>query len=156
MKTCDAITGLLALSSAGLLDAAEERQLREHVRECAACAARLQSFAAMAQGLASMPSPPVPADLASRTQARMAAELTASADRRSGALLAIAAALIGWASWFAIWDLYRGLTSGIDAMLRPGWPGMWACIGISMAMAFLAAPLSAALVRIRRREGSIV
>ena len=156
MKKCEEVGGLLALSSAGLLDAAEERELREHVRECAACAARLQSFGAMAQSLSSMPSPAIPADLAIRTQARMAAELVASADRRSGAVLAIAAALIGWASWFGIWDLYRGLTAGMDAMLRPGWPGPWACVAISMAMAFLAAPLTAALVRARRREGSIV
>jgi anti-sigma factor RsiW len=146
---------LLALSPAGLLDAAEERELREHVHDCAACAARLQSFAAIAQGLGSMPSPVIPADLALRTQARMEAELTASADRRSGTLLAVAATLIGWVSWFGIWDLYRGLTAGIDGLLRPGWPGLWACGGISIAMAFLAAPMTAALVRARRRERSM-
>ena len=156
MKNCEEMGGMLALSSAGLLDAAEERELREHVRECAACAARMESFAAMAQSLGSMPSPAVPADLALRTQARMAAELTAAADRRSGAVLAIAAALIGWASWFGIWDLYRGVTAGIGGMLRPGWPGLWACVGISLAMVFLAAPLTAAFVRVRRREGRMV
>lgn len=156
MKNCEEIARLLALSSAGLLDAAEERELREHVHECPACAARLQSFATIVQGLASMPQPAIPADLAIRTQALMVAERTASADRRSGAVLAVAATLIGWASWFGIWDLYRGLTAGIDAMLRPGWPGLWACGAISLAMAFLAAPLTAALVRARRRERSIV
>ena len=156
MKKCEEAGELLALSSAGLLDAAEERELREHVHECAACAARLQTFAAMAQGLGSMPAPTVPADLAMRTQARMAAELAAAADRRSGAVLAIAATLIGWASWFGIWDLYRGLTAGIGGMLRPGWPGLWACVGISMAMAFLAAPMTAALARARRRDRSMV
>ncbi len=155
MKNCEEMGVLLALSSAGLLDAAEERELREHVHDCVACAARLQSFAAIAQGLGSMPPPAIPADLAIRTQARMAAELTIAADRRSGAVLAVAATLIGWASWFGIWDLYRGLTSGIDAMLRPGWPGLWACGGISIAMAFLAAPMAAALLRARRRERSM-
>ena len=156
MKKCEEMGGLMALSPAGLLDAAEERELREHVNECPECAARLQSFAAIAQGLGSMPSPAIPADLAIRTQARMAEELTACADRRSGAVLAVAATLIGWASWFGIWDLYRGLTAGIDAMLRPGWPGLWACAGISITMAFLAAPVTAALVRARRRERSMV
>ena len=155
MNQCEDIGGLLALSSAGLLDAAQERSLREHVQQCAACAARLQSFAGIAQGLASMPSPAVPPDLAARTQARMAAELVASADRRSSAVLAIAAVLIGWASWFGIWDLYRGLTAGAGAMLRPGWPGLWACLTISMAIAFLAAPLTAALVRARRLGGIV-
>ena len=156
MKKCEEMSSLLALSSAGLLDASEERELREHVHECPACAARLQSFAAMAQGLGSMPPPAIPADLAIRTQARMAAELTASADRRSGAVLAVAATLIGWASWFGIWDLYRGLTAGIGAMLRPGWPGPLACAGISIALAFFTAPVTAALVRVRRRERSMV
>ena len=156
MKKCEEIGGLLALSTAGLLDAGEERELREHVHECPGCAAQLQSFAAVAQGLRSMPLPAIPADLAIRTQARMEAELTASADRRSGAFLAVAATLIGWASWFGIWDLYRGLTAGIDGMLRPGWPGLWACGGISIAMAFLAAPMTAALARARRRERSVV
>lgn len=156
MKKCEEMGALLALTSAGLLDAADEREVREHVHECPMCAARLQSFAAIAEGLGSMPPPAIPADLAIRTQARIAAELAASSDRRSGTVLAVAATLIGWASWFGIWDLYRGLTAGMDAMLRPGWPGLWACGGISIAMAFLAAPVAAALVRTRRRERSMV
>jgi predicted anti-sigma-YlaC factor YlaD len=80
---------LLALSAAGLLDAAEERQVREHARECSECAAELEALGDLAAALAVLPAPAPPSDLLPRTQARVAADR----DRREAQRLAIAAAL---------------------------------------------------------------
>lgn len=89
MSDHQSIRQLLALSAAGLLDAEEERLVREHVAVCAACAAELDSFAALSAGLAALPSPRPPAFLVARTAALMAAE----ADRRHGAIAAAAVAV---------------------------------------------------------------
>jgi predicted anti-sigma-YlaC factor YlaD len=93
MTDHDLARPLFALSAAGLLDAEGERRLREHIAECEACRAELETFAHLAEALRFMPSAPPPADLLARTQARVAAE----ADRREGALLATTAAVLAGA-----------------------------------------------------------
>jgi anti-sigma factor RsiW len=89
MRDHESVRQLLALGAAGLLDAGEERLLREHTRLCAACAAELDEYAALTAGLAALPAPLPPANLGARTAALMAAE----ADRRQGAVLAGGAAI---------------------------------------------------------------
>jgi len=156
MNPCQATAPLLALSAAGLLDADEERAVREHVRECPACAARLESLGNLAGALSALPAPAPPADLALRTQGRLAAELDSVAERRRGGVLALAGAALAWISWFALWELYRILTGGIDSLLRLQWPNVWVWLAISMFMVSLAAPAAAALARARRRERNIL
>jgi len=72
MTTHETVRQLLALSAAGFLDAADERRVREHVRECAACAAALDDLAAVSADLCHLPTPVTPPDLLARTQARVA------------------------------------------------------------------------------------
>jgi hypothetical protein len=79
----------LALSAAGLLDAAEERRVREHVRECADCAAELEALGDLAAALSILPAPAPPSDLLSRTHALVAADR----DRREAQWLAIGSAI---------------------------------------------------------------
>ena len=69
MSDHESVRELLALSAAGLLDPGEERLVREHVRQCAACAAELDDYAALSAGLSALPAPQPPADLVSRTTA---------------------------------------------------------------------------------------
>jgi predicted anti-sigma-YlaC factor YlaD len=156
MKQCESIAALLPLSAAGLLDAAGERTVREHVRECASCRTRMESFGDLAGALAALPAPAPPADLALRTQSLLAAELAAAADRRRGGWLALAGAAMAWISWFGLWDCYRVLTAGFGGLLRPGWPNFWVWLAVSTLLALLAAPIAAALLRARRHERSIV
>jgi anti-sigma factor RsiW len=150
------IERLLALSAAGLLDPAEERSVREHVRECPACAARLESLGSITAAVAALPSPAPPLDLTLRTQALLAAELAALADRRQGVLLALAGAGLGWISWLALWSAYRVLAGGIDNLFHFAWPSLWVWLAVSTAMAFVAAPLAAALHKARMAEGRML
>jgi hypothetical protein len=85
----EALQSLLALSAAGLLEPDAERQIREHARDCAACAAELASLGQLAAGLCTLPAPAPPLDLLARTQARIAADR----DRREAYRLSIAAAV---------------------------------------------------------------
>jgi len=106
MSDHESVRQLLALSAAGLLDAGEERLVREHVGQCAQCAAKLDDYAALSAGLSELPAPHPPAYLVSRTAMLLAAE----ADRRQGAVFA------GGASIFAlVFVLLIGLTLRIVA-----------------------------------------
>jgi hypothetical protein len=89
MSQHDSVRPLLAVSAAGLLDAAEERLVREHARDCADCAAELAALGELAAALAILPAPAPPPDLLARTQARIAADR----DRREAQRLAVISAL---------------------------------------------------------------
>jgi predicted anti-sigma-YlaC factor YlaD len=142
----DTIRALLALSAAGVLEPANERAVREHVRECAECAGTLEQLAILAEDLGALPVPQVPADLAVRTQALMAAELATQADRREGALLATLAGAFGWGMALGTAYLFH-LAAGGSLFL---WMGGHA------AVALLAAPTAAALYRQQRKTERIV
>ena len=143
MTSHETIQDLLALSAAGLLNPAGERQVREHVRECDACAARLDALGALSAALGALPQPPIPAGLLARTQARLAED----ADRRRGALLAAAAGVFGWVSMLATLYLCRLFLAG----------GVLPWLALYAAPAVLAAPAAAAvLVSGRRLERSFV
>jgi len=132
----------LALSAAGLLDAAQERRVREHVRECAECAADLDALAALSAGLSSLPAPPVPVDLLARTQARLATELAAQTDRSRTAVWAVAACVFAWIVALATWRVYGILT---------GSAGVLAWLALTALPGWLAVPPAAALLAHRRR-----
>jgi hypothetical protein len=136
------------------LDAAGERTVREHVRECAACAAQLEALAAISAGLSSLPTPAPAPDLVTRTQSLMAAEAAAIADRRRSAMIAAAAGLFAWVMNLATWAVYQLLTGGITAVLRPEMSGLVAWLALSTLTACIVAPAAAALASRRHFERS--
>ena len=142
MTTHENIRQLLALSAAGLLEAADERGVREHVHECAECATALDELAAVSADLSRLPAPIAPADLLARTEARVAAELAAQAGLRHGALLAVGAGLFAWMATLAPWGLYRLLT---------GSAGWLAWLLLTTVPAYTAAGAVAGLFASRRR-----
>jgi len=139
MTPHEATRPLLALSVAGLLDPEGERQVREHVSECPECAAALGGLAALAAGLSALPSPKPPAALLARTQARAAAQLAASRDRRSGKLLALAGCVCGWVVSLATWSAWDAFGAN---------PALLIWLEFSMVLGGVTA---AAVIRRRRR-----
>jgi len=142
MTTHETIRQLLALSAAGLLDAADERRVREHVRECEECATALDELAAVSAGLCRLPAPMAPPDLLARTEARVAAEMAAQAGLRHGAILAVGAGLFAWMAALATWGLY-GLVTG-----SAGW---LAWLALTTVPAYMAAGAVAIMFASRRR-----
>jgi hypothetical protein len=143
MSDHESVCQLLALSAAGLLDAAEERLVREHARQCARCAAKLDDYAALSAGLSALPCPlPLP-DLLRRTNSLVAAEL----DRRQGAAFAGGAAIFAFVFVLLICQTLR-MVAGDTAALA--WL-LWAVISsvFGAASALVLAPR-------RRPERSIV
>jgi anti-sigma factor RsiW len=156
MNPCELMASRLALSAAGLLDPAGEREVRAHAGECPACAARLESLGNLAGALAALPAPRPPEDLELRTQARLAADWNTTEDRRREALLAAGGAALGWVSWLAAWESFQALRGGFASVLRPAWPDLWVWLAFSTLMALLTAPVAAMLARARRRERSLL
>jgi predicted anti-sigma-YlaC factor YlaD len=142
MTTHETVRQLLALSAAGFLDAADERRVREHVRECAACAAALDDLAAVSADLCRLPAPMAPPDLLARAEARVAEELAAQGGLRQGATLAVCAGLFAWVATLATWGLYRFLTGGA------GW---LAWLVLTTVPAYMAAGAVAVMFASRRR-----
>ena len=131
MTSHDDIRKLLPLSAAGLLTAEEERIVRDHLRDCAGCAARAEDFAMLAGGLHALPAPPLPLGVIARTEARLAAE----ADRRQGAILAAAGTALGWITTVSSWYLYHRLSGGA-----------WGWLVLLTLPASMAIPAAAAVV----------
>ena len=138
MTAHESLQEMLALSAARLLEPSEERQVRDHIRECPDCAARLSEFADLSAVLRSLPAPPPPPDLAMRTQARLAE----SADRRQATLFAAGSAVLAWTLALGTAYVYRVLTGG----------SLLAWVLWSTVPALMAIPVTAGLVRDRRLE----
>jgi len=143
MSDHESVRHLLALSAAGLLDAGEERLVREHASQCARCAAKLDAYATLSAGLSALPCPLPLADLLRRTNSAVAAEV----DRRQGAVVA------GVASIFAlVFVLLIGLTLRIvagdtAALVWLIWAVITSILGVASALV---------LASRRRLERSIV
>ena len=143
MNDHESVRKLLALSAAGLLDAAEERLVREHARQCARCAAKLEDYATLSAGLAALPCPlPLP-DLLRRTNSLVAAEL----DRRHGAVLAGAAAVFAFTFVLLVGLTLRTLVGNSAALAWFGWALISSVLGAASALV---------LASRRRLERSIV
>jgi predicted anti-sigma-YlaC factor YlaD len=125
MSDHETVRQLLAFSAAGLLDASEDRLVREHARQCAACAAELDEFAGLSAGLSALPCPLPPADLLRRTSTLLAAE----ADRRQGAVFAGSAAIFAFAFVLLMGQTLRVLVGDSAAL---AWL-LWALVSSVLA-----------------------
>jgi predicted anti-sigma-YlaC factor YlaD len=121
---------LLALSAAGLLAAGEERLVREHARQCARCAAKLDDYAALSAGLAALPAPHPPAYLLARTTMLVAAEL----DRRQGAAFAGAAAIFALVFVLLIGQTLRMVAGDTAALAWLLWAVVSSVFGAASAL----------------------
>jgi hypothetical protein len=131
---CESTRDLLALSAAGLLDAAEARRVGEHVRHCVACAAELESLGDVAGALGSLPAPPPPAGLVYQTQLAVAVE----ADRRQGGRMAVASGGLAWVIALATWEVGSMFAGANEIWIWTFWCAAAAGAG-SLAVAALVA-----------------
>jgi anti-sigma factor RsiW len=143
MSDHESVRQLLALSAAGLLDAGEERLVREHAHQCAACAAELDEFAALSAGLSALPAPQPPAYLLARTTVLLAAE----ADRRQGAV---------FAAGVSIFALVFVLVIGQTLRITAGYPAALVWLIWAVITSILGAASALVLASRRRPERSIV
>ncbi len=130
MSDHESVRHLLALSAAGLLDAGEERLVREHASQCARCAAKLDAYATLSAGLSALPCPLPLADLLRRTNTLVAAEV----DRRQGAAFAGAAAIFALAFVLLIGQTLRMVAGDSAALAWLVWAVISSMLGTASAI----------------------
>jgi anti-sigma factor RsiW len=151
MNDHESMRELLPLAAAGALNAAEERELEQHLRACAQCSAEFGEWNAMAAGLRAVPTPHVPAALFERTRANMNAALTHG--RAVQPWLMAVAVIAAWAATLAGWPLVREATAGTLDWLHWGWNPTWTGIALYAAAGWLTAGAAGAvLARYLRTE----
>ena len=141
MNSHQTIREWLALSAAGLLEPAEERAVRDHVRECAECAGALEALAGLSGDLGALPPPEIPPGLAARTSVLVAAEMEAAADRRRSEWLAAASGVFAWLMALAAY--FAGRVVGGT---------LWAWLAWSVLFPLVAVPVVAAVLKSRLPE----
>jgi hypothetical protein len=130
MSACDSMQELLPLAVAGVLEAGEERRVRQHARECPGCAAELEELRMVAETLGQLPCEGPSPELLVRTQALAMAELSRSSDRRWGDVLMGASAILGWAATLVVWSIWRVAGGGESNWTNAAvWLGATAVIG---------------------------
>lgn len=96
MNNHSQVRDLLALAASGLLDGAEEKIVRDHLRGCAGCAAELAEWQLISQALGRQPAPRLSESLARVTVAQVKAAHFARSEARTRNFFLSAAIAFGW------------------------------------------------------------
>ncbi|HMF89449.1 MAG TPA: zf-HC2 domain-containing protein [Candidatus Angelobacter sp.] len=117
MNQHDDIRDLLTLAAAGALDAAEQRSVAEHLRQCAGCRAELESWQRLTGALEALPTPQAPLGLVERTRRQLEARVSVQAERSRKRALLVWLTVLGWASTLLTWPLFQLLGGRIAGAL---------------------------------------
>ena len=144
MNEHEKIRKQLPLASAGALDAAEQRQLDEHLRGCAACAAEAERWTELAGALRRLPTPQPSPALVERVRAGSEAVFAATDVEQFNYRLMAFLVLFSWTLVLASWPIVRLLTDGMFGWmnLQQTWLGLAAYtvlgwMGAGVAAGFL-------------------
>lgn len=145
MNQHDDIRDLLTLAAAGALDATEQRQVEEHLRQCAGCRAELESWQRLTGALQALPTPQAPTGLVERTRSRLESQAVVRAEhrRKLGVLFTLTAC--AWMFSVLSWLAFRVIggpviqTLGVSSItLTAGWIAYtlvsWLMTGLAAAM----------------------
>jgi len=149
MNDHEEIRKLMTLAAAGALDAQEQRQLEEHLRGCAACAAELERWSDLAGALRRLPTPQPSPLVVERVRARAEAELAAYAEERSNFAVMFFLVLFSWTVTLATWPVVRLVNEGMFGWLnlQQTWLGL---VGYTV-LGWLTAGVAAGLLGWRQR-----
>ena len=118
MSEHEQVFALLALQAAGALEPEDQTLVDNHVRGCESCRRELDRWAAYTRAFRSLRPPVLPDRLMERTRARILAEQSAAAGRRSEGLLLAVLAAFAWIVGITIWFLARLFTGGAVAVME--------------------------------------
>lgn len=158
MSVHESVRKMLPLAASGAVDGEELRQLQQHVQECNSCAREWEVWRLYARSLQQQPQPVAPADLVSRTQARILNERAVILDRRRDAQMLCFLAFLSFVSSMASWFVAYSLTNGSFVVFGTNWVNPIAWFLISGVLAWMTAAVAALTLgrnNLRRTYGSI-
>ncbi len=136
------IRELLPLAAAGVLDAGEQRAVKEHVARCEACARELRLLEAVSFGVRLLPTPVAPGWLVNRTCERVRESLASERDSRESETALVFASLLAWTVSLSMWFLYKVFTGGMPALFNAGFTQISLYLGASTVLAWLTAAVA--------------
>jgi anti-sigma factor RsiW len=149
MNQHDDIRDLLTLAAAGALDAAEQRQVEEHLRQCAGCRAELESWQRLTGALQALPTPQAPVGLVERTRRQMERSAAARAGHRQQRILLFGLTASAWMFSFLGWLVFQMLGGKVLDLSSTAVTMAW--IGYTM-VSWLTAGLAAAMLGKRYQQ----
>jgi anti-sigma factor RsiW len=120
MDAHEEIRDLLTLAAAGALDAAGQRRVEDHLRQCPGCRAELETWQRLTGAVKDMPTPQAPMGLVERTRRRMERQAAARVAQRRHRLLLVWLTAFAWATTLLTWPLLRLLGGSLDL----SWTGL--------------------------------
>jgi anti-sigma factor RsiW len=123
MNGHEEIRDLLTLAAAGALDAAGQRRVEDHLRECRDCRTELESWQQLTGALKEMPTPQAPMGLVERTRRRMERQAAARVEQRRRRLLLVWLTAFAWASTLLTLPALRLVGGRLGQWLGLEWTG---------------------------------
>jgi anti-sigma factor RsiW len=117
MNQHDDIRDLLTLAAAGALDAAEQRQVEEHLRQCADCRAELDSWQRLTGALEALPTPQAPLGLVERSRGRLESQAALGAQHRRKQGLFFTLTVCAWMFSVLTWLGFRMISGPVTQIL---------------------------------------
>ena len=152
MNEHDRMRELLALSAADALDSAEERELAEHLKSCAECAAEMEQWRELSASLYRLPTPQAPAQLVERVRHQMVASGFAEMERRQTQHAVAWLALFAWTIVLGSWPVLRLLSNEAGNFLNIQFLHTWYGLFAVTVAGWLAAGTAAVMVALRHRQ----
>lgn len=111
----------LTLAAAGALDAAGQRQVEEHLRQCAGCRAEFEAWANLGGALEALPIPQAPPGLVARTRLQIERKAALAGERRQQRWLFFWLMVFAWATTVLSWPLFGFLGSRSGRFIDLSW-----------------------------------
>ncbi|HEY6272580.1 MAG TPA: zf-HC2 domain-containing protein [Terriglobales bacterium] len=101
------IHDLLTLAAAGALDAADQRRVEQHLRECADCRAEFHAWGRLTGALEALPTPQAPSGLVERTRRLLDRQAAVQIEHRRSRMPLVWLTLLAWAGTLLTWPLFQ-------------------------------------------------
>jgi anti-sigma factor RsiW len=115
------IRDLLTLAAAGALTGEDQKQVEEHLRQCAGCHAEFAAWSALTGALEQMPTPQAPVGLVERTRRELEKQAAIIAERRQQRWLFFWLTVFAWATTLLSWPLFQFFGSRIGGFVDLSW-----------------------------------
>lgn len=142
----------LVLLIAGAVDADAEERIARHAASCPSCAAELERWQLVSDGLRRLPTPQPSPALFERARAMAAAQLATQAERRQNRMVLVPLIIFSWAVTVAGWPIFRFATGGLLSLLDIRFREVWLLFAVFSAVTWLAGGSAAVLLSVRRQH----
>ena len=152
MSEHEKIRELLALAGAGVLTAAEEKQVVEHVRSCVSCANELETWRSIATDLCRLPTPQPSSRLVAATMARAEMKLAEQAEHDWNRRVMIFVVAFAWLLTVASWPVFHFVSGHFGSLLGPQLGRTWISFTAFNALGWIAGGMAVAMLALRQRS----